>query len=99
MRRTSTGRTALFRCCRNGLLCCLAAWVVIDIKQPVGFRASRDLPSGTDVTLIANGVLVVRALEAAETLAAQGISARVLNASSMAPFDRTSVVCAAKETR
>jgi len=54
---------------------------------------------GTDVTLIANGVLVVRALEAAEKLAAQGISAQVLNASSMAPFDRAAVVRAAKETR
>jgi len=54
---------------------------------------------GTDVTLIANGVLVCRALEAAEKLAAQGISARVLNASSMAPFDRETVVCAARETR
>lgn len=55
--------------------------------------------NGTDVTLIANGVLVCRALEAAEKLAAEGISARVLNASSMAPFDREAVVRAAKETR
>jgi transketolase len=54
---------------------------------------------GTDVTLIANGVLVCRALEAAEKLAAQGISARVVNASSMAPFDREAVVRAARETR
>lgn len=54
---------------------------------------------GTDVTLIANGVLVCRALEAAEKLAEQGISARVLNACSMAPFDREAVVRAAKETR
>ena len=54
---------------------------------------------GSDVTLIANGVLVVRALEAAEKLAAEGISARVLNASSMAPIDREAVVRAAKETR
>jgi transketolase len=54
---------------------------------------------GSDVTLIANGVLVTRALEAAEKLAAQGISARVLNASSMAPFDRAAALRAAKETR
>ena len=54
---------------------------------------------GTDVTVIANGVMVVRALEAAEKLAQQGISARVLNASSMAPFDREAVVRAARETR
>jgi transketolase len=54
---------------------------------------------GTDVTLMANGVLVWRALAAAEKLAEQGISARVLNVSSMAPFDRDAVVRAAKETR
>ena len=54
---------------------------------------------GTDVTLVANGVLVCRALEAADALAANGISARVLNASSMAPFDREAIVQAARETR
>jgi transketolase len=56
------------------------------------------LREGTDVTLIANGVLVCRALQAAESLAEQGISARVLNASSMAPFDRKAVLQAARET-
>lgn len=54
---------------------------------------------GTDVTVVANGVLVCRALEAAERLAERGISARVLNASSMAPFDREAIVRAARETR
>jgi transketolase len=53
---------------------------------------------GKDTTIIANGILVARALEAAERLAAQGISARVLNASSMAPFDRAAVIDAARET-
>src|ERR1700691_2180142 len=52
---------------------------------------------GTDVTLIANGVLVCRALTAAEKLAKQGISARVLNVSSMAPFDREVILRAAAE--
>jgi transketolase len=54
---------------------------------------------GTDVTLVANGILVCRALEAAERLAGRGISARVLNASSMAPMDREAIVQAARETR
>jgi transketolase len=54
---------------------------------------------GTDVTLIASGVLVARALAAADHLATQDISARVLNASSMAPFDRSTVLAAARETR
>jgi transketolase len=57
------------------------------------------LREGDDVTIVANGVLVCRALEAAERLAAHGISARVLNASSMAPFDREAIVRAARETR
>jgi transketolase len=49
--------------------------------------------------LLASGVLVIRALEAAELLSAQGVEARVLNMSSMAPIDRTAVIAAAKETR
>ncbi|MGA1982445.1 MAG: transketolase family protein [Acidobacteriaceae bacterium] len=57
------------------------------------------LREGADITLVANGVLVCRALEAAERLAERGISARVLNASSMAPFDREAIVRAARETR
>jgi transketolase len=54
---------------------------------------------GSDVTVVANGVLVCRALVAAERLAERGISVRVLNASSMAPFDRDAIVRAARETR
>jgi transketolase len=56
------------------------------------------LRSGTDVTLIANGVLVQAALAAAETLAAQGISARVLNMSSVKPIDEAAVLDAARTT-
>ncbi len=54
---------------------------------------------GGDVALLANGVLVTRALEAAGQLAQLGIQARVLNMSSMAPMDRAAVVKAARETR
>jgi transketolase len=57
------------------------------------------LRPGNDIALLANGVLVIRALEAAELLSAQGIEARVLNMSSMAPIDRAAVIAAAKETR
>jgi transketolase len=54
---------------------------------------------GTDVTVVTNGILVCRALEAAERLAERGISARVLNVSSIAPFDRETILQAARETR
>jgi transketolase len=57
------------------------------------------LRDGGDVTVMANGVLVYRALEAAERLAAQGVSVRVVNVSSMKPMDREMVLRAARETR
>jgi transketolase len=57
------------------------------------------LREGRDVALLVNGVLVTRALAAAESLHQRGIEARVLNMSSMAPMDRAAVVAAAKETR
>jgi transketolase len=56
------------------------------------------LREGTDVTLITNGVLVSRALEAADHLAAQGIQARVLNMSSIKPLDVEAILKAARET-
>lgn len=57
------------------------------------------LREGGDVTLMANGVLVARALDAAEMLARKGIEARVLNMSSVKPIDREAIVKAARETR
>lgn len=56
------------------------------------------LRSGRDVTLIANGVLVSRALQAAEALATRGIQARVLNMSTVRPLDEAAVLRAAEET-
>jgi transketolase len=57
------------------------------------------LREGNDVALLANGVLVTRALKAAEILQQRGIEARVVNMSSMVPMDRAAVIAAAKETR
>jgi transketolase len=57
------------------------------------------LREGNDVTLMANGVMVSRALDAAESLAKAGIHARVLNMSSMSPLDVDAVVDAARTTR
>jgi transketolase len=64
------------------------------------FEAGRAacLADGTDVTLIAVGTMVSRALEAAELLGRQGVSARVLNMTFVEPLDVASVVAAALET-
>jgi transketolase len=56
------------------------------------------LRAGTDVTLIACGVEVARALDAATTLAAQGISARVVNMATIKPIDAELVARCAAET-
>ncbi len=57
------------------------------------------LRDGHDVTLIATGVLVSRALDAADQLVRQGVSARVLNMMTIAPLDEAAVLSAARETR
>ncbi|MGH7222510.1 MAG: transketolase C-terminal domain-containing protein, partial [Gemmataceae bacterium] len=51
------------------------------------------------VTIVAMGTLVSRALEAADILAGEGISARVINVSSLAPIDKECLRRAARETR
>ena len=56
------------------------------------------LRPGRDVTLIANGTMVSRALDGAELLAVAGVDARVLNMSTVRPIDREAIIAAAAET-
>ena len=56
------------------------------------------LRDGDDVTLISNGTVLWRALVAAEQLATEGISARVLSMPTVKPLDVDAVVAAARET-
>jgi len=53
---------------------------------------------GKDVTLIANGMMVQMALEAAKILENEGISARVINMATIKPIDAEIIIKAAKET-
>lgn len=62
------------------------------------FGKAQELLPGTDVTLVANGVCTVRALAAAELLAAEAISARVLHVATVKPLDEAAVLAAAAET-
>lgn len=56
------------------------------------------LRDGGDVTIVATGLMVSMALEAAETLSAAGIDARVINIHTIKPIDRDILIKAAKET-
>lgn len=55
------------------------------------------LKDGNDVAIFACGLMVSKALEAAEALKEDGIDAAVINASSLKPFDCDSVVAYAKK--
>ena len=52
---------------------------------------------GTDVAIIANGLMVYEAIQAAEKLAEQGINARIVNMSTIKPLDEELVLKCAKE--
>ena len=56
------------------------------------------LADGSDVTLVATGLMVSIALEAREILAKEGISARVVNIHTIKPIDKDIIVKAAEET-
>ncbi len=56
------------------------------------------LREGKDLTIIATGLCVSRALEAAEQLKADGIEARVINIHTIKPLDEHLIIEAAKET-
>lgn len=56
------------------------------------------LVEGTDVTIIASGLMVNEALIAAENLKAEGISARVVNMATIKPIDRDIIIDSAKKT-
>jgi transketolase len=57
------------------------------------------LKEGTDVAIMANGVMVSMALEAASELAGEGISVSVVNVASVKPLDAETIVRVAKQTK
>lgn len=54
--------------------------------------------AGTDVTIVANLLYVSRALEAAEELQKQGVSAEVIDPMTLVPFDKETVINSVKKT-
>lgn len=58
-----------------------------------------EVKKGNDITVIATGMMVAKALGAAKELEEDGISVRVINMSTIKPIDREIIVKAAKETK
>lgn len=72
---------------------------LLDATYRFQFGKAVTMRAGNDVTIATNGVLVCRALQAAERLAARGIQARVLNISTVKPLDHEAILDAARTTR
>lgn len=73
---------------------------VINDRPDYHFELGRgvQLRDGSDVTLVATGLMVPEALAAAETLAGEGIAARVVNIHTIKPIDAEILARAAAET-
>lgn len=67
-----------------------------DYKFEIGKGVT--LRDGKDITLVATGLCVSGALEAAEKLAADGVDARVINIHTIKPLDEELIIKAAQET-
>lgn len=66
-------------------------WIV-----PIG--KAKVLRSGSDVTLVAHSIMVGKALEAAEALAAEGVDAEVIDLRSIRPLDTETIIESVKKT-
>ncbi len=77
-----------------------AAVPVINDREDYKFELGKGvlLREGKDVTIIASGITVASALEAAQKLEADGISAEVINIHTIKPLDEELVVASAKKT-
>ena len=76
----------------------LALPMVTAEDTPFEIGKGMELVAGTDVTVIATGLLVSEALIAAEQLKAEGVSARVINMATIKPIDKDIIRKAAAET-
>lgn len=68
-----------------------------DYKFEIG--KAHTLTEGNDVAILATGLMVYEALEAAKLLEAKGIKARVINVSTIKPLDEETILKAAKECK
>ena len=70
--------------------------IVTPTAPPFEIGKLYTIQEGKDVVVFANGVMVSRALTAAEELKAEGVSVKVVNVSTIKPLDRQAVIDCAK---
>jgi transketolase len=72
--------------------------IIYDAGQVFEIGKSIELLPGTDLTVIAHGLLVAEAIRASEALAAEGIGVRVIDMHTIKPLDEEALARAARET-
>ena len=76
----------------------LALPIINDESYKLEIGKAVKLKDGKDVTIVASGMMVAEALEAAEILANEGISASVINVHTIKPLDKEAIINDAKIT-
>ena len=72
--------------------------VIYDQNTDIKIGKAHTVREGNDITIIAAGIMVDAANQAAEQLAASGIEARVLDMHTIKPLDEAAIIAAAQET-
>jgi transketolase len=75
------------------------SWPMFTENLPFEIGKALKLSEGTDVTIFATGHLVWNAVEAAKTLAAEGISVELINIHTIKPLDEEAVLASVAKTR
>ena len=73
--------------------------IIFEENHSVEIGKGQVVRDGKDISLIANGHMLSRALEAADKLSTQGVKARVVNLPTVKPIDAELIVKCAEETR
>ncbi len=72
--------------------------IITDIKSKFNIGKAEIFKEGKDITIIACGIMVNEALEAAKELEKEEISAEVINCHTIKPLDKKTIVASAKKT-
>ncbi len=73
--------------------------VIYDENTVIEIGKANTVKEGTDLTIIATGIMVAEAIDAAEVLEKDGVSVRVMDMHTIKPLDEAVVIKAAKETK
>ncbi|MFH0838811.1 MAG: transketolase family protein [Candidatus Omnitrophota bacterium] len=73
--------------------------IVTNEEEPFEIGKAQVLKDGSDLTIIACGLMVSEALKAHDVLEKEGIKARIINLHTIKPIDAKTIISAAKETR